>query len=437
MSYQWNYDTINQVHIELSTYCNAACPMCPRHVVGPDQSALPIVRPELVLESITYENFIKWFPEDFAKKVNMWVLCGTHGDPMMNKDILKIVRYICETGGSIWANTNGGMRDKEFWKELAEITQINKKPYSERLVIFSMDGLWDTNHLYRRNVPFEKAVGNAKAYIDAGGAASWDYLIFKHNEHQIDEAEKLSKELGFRYFVPKKALGFDPPTNRTDGLIAKTVRNKDGSFAYMLEPPTEGMNVNHNKDLVKIEKRNPENFCFNVDEFMENRNTKKDYEHSRKKYLEILDSNYEPTEAEKSTNIVCKSHVACKQDYQQHEIYVDAYGNVFPCCYVGTNFSANFNIPTNYQLTSEIVNFGLEKISLKNHSLKEIIESGYLQHTFEDKWGKSWPQGMLFCNETCGEKSLIDKIFTHEKDNRPDEFKTHQSVSKKRMSQNV
>ena len=42
---------------------------------------------------------------------------------------------------------------------------------------------------------------NAKAFIDEGGIAEWQYLKFKHNEHQVEEARKMAEDIGFDKFV--------------------------------------------------------------------------------------------------------------------------------------------------------------------------------------------------------------------------------------------
>ena len=41
---------------------------------------------------------------------------------------------------------------------------------------------------------------NVDAFIGNGGSAFWEYLVFKHNQHQIEEARLLSKKLGFKKF---------------------------------------------------------------------------------------------------------------------------------------------------------------------------------------------------------------------------------------------
>ena len=43
-----------------------------------------------------------------------------------------------------------------------------------------------------------------RAFINAGGRARWDFLIFAHNEHQVDEAEALATKWGFKSFYQEK-----------------------------------------------------------------------------------------------------------------------------------------------------------------------------------------------------------------------------------------
>ena len=47
-----------------------------------------------------------------------------------------------------------------------------------------------------------------KSFIEAGGRARWDFLVFDFNEHQVDEARKLSEEWGFEKFIVKKSSRF-------------------------------------------------------------------------------------------------------------------------------------------------------------------------------------------------------------------------------------
>ena len=46
----------------------------------------------------------------------------------------------------------------------------------------------------------KKIIKNASTFIKHGGIAYWDFIVFKHNEHQIYKCKKYSEELGFNKF---------------------------------------------------------------------------------------------------------------------------------------------------------------------------------------------------------------------------------------------
>ena len=60
-------------------------------------------------------------------------------------------------------NTNAGARDEAWWSELANTFGRSGA------VIFSVDGLRDTNHLYRQNVVWDNVERSMRAFIGAGG----------------------------------------------------------------------------------------------------------------------------------------------------------------------------------------------------------------------------------------------------------------------------
>mgnify|MGYP003323184466 FL=1 len=133
---------------------------------------------------------------DVLSKINHFYSCGVLGDGAMNPECYEIYEYVKSCGAKATAlYTNGGLRNTEFWKSLAT---------TQTQVIFAIDGLEDTNHLYRRNVKWAKLIENVEAFINAGGHATWDYLKFKHNQNQIEQAELLSKKLGFKKFRLKE-----------------------------------------------------------------------------------------------------------------------------------------------------------------------------------------------------------------------------------------
>lgn len=403
----WNKNELSQMHIELTNACNAACPMCVRFY-----NNSPLVRPDLEIGQITLEQFKNWFPPDIIKKCNLILFCGVHGDPCVAKDMLEICEYIMNSSEktAVRVNTNGGMRRKDWWEKLGKLFSKKNKKTNHHYwqVTFSIDGLSDTNHLYRRNVNWDILIDNVKAFIDAGGSASWDYLIFKHNEHQIEDAEKLSKNLGFDEFVPKKALGVDDGTN----LKPMPVLNKDGELEYIIEAPVQPKNrnlENSNCDLpVKF-------YPFKYDDY-KNLKTNKQIGKDFQEEVETVYTNRifkEDNSKFNNCEIKCKS----KTWTGGKEIFVDNFGRVMPCCYIGTHLNGVYTDTRTLQLHKHMNDYGWDKFSLEKHTLEEILDGEHLDRVFADTWSKEKvEEGRLsYCADTCGTFSSIDKIFTHEK----------------------
>lgn len=193
----YKYEEIKSVHIELTERCQAACPMCSRTSLA---KINVLKNAELSIQDIR-----EIFPKDFVKQLQHITLCGNFGEPIVAKDFLEIVEYFKYTNPklSISINTNAGARNSDFWTDLANILDDGMS-----YVIFGIDGLEDTNHIYRVGVNWNKIILAAKTFISNGGIAKWDFIAFEHNEHQIEQAKALSRELGFKQFRLKKTYRF-------------------------------------------------------------------------------------------------------------------------------------------------------------------------------------------------------------------------------------
>ena len=114
----------------------------------------------MIERAVTLEQFKKWFSVDFLKQLRQLLLCGNYGDPMTAPELIPILRYFRELNptASISMNTNAGGRDKKFWEDLSDV--IGRAG----AVIFSVDGLKDTNHLYRQNVRWDKVERSYSVY---------------------------------------------------------------------------------------------------------------------------------------------------------------------------------------------------------------------------------------------------------------------------------
>jgi MoaA/NifB/PqqE/SkfB family radical SAM enzyme len=183
---------ISVLHLESTDVCQAACPLCAREIdvdFDPKQhNHLTIDQINAAVDHRTLTNLTKLF------------MCGSYGDPAAGKHTLEIYQWIRKINPSVTLgmNTNGALRDRHWWKQLA---LLFNRPTD--YVVFSIDGLEDTNHHYRVGVDWRQLMQNAKTYIDHGGSAHWDMLVYRHNEHQVEECQNLAQSLGFTWFRAK------------------------------------------------------------------------------------------------------------------------------------------------------------------------------------------------------------------------------------------
>lgn len=194
----FNLKDIKELHMETSSGCNAACPMCPRETN-------PLFDKQKDARHLSLNQVKTLFDENFIKNLHLMFMCGGYGDPAAAPECLDILRYFRQVNPNVVlaVHTNGGLRSKSWWAELGSI--LNQR---EDRCVFSIDGLEDTNHLYRINVKFDKLMENVTSFIGAGGIAHWSYLVFRHNEHQIEQAKTLASTMGFKEFHEKASPRF-------------------------------------------------------------------------------------------------------------------------------------------------------------------------------------------------------------------------------------
>lgn len=183
---------IKVLHVEPTDVCQLACPLCARET---DREFNKSIKHQLSINQIQ-----RHFSDDTIAGLDKMFMCGNYGDPAAGKYTLDIYKYFRQVNPTITLgmNTNGALQNTFWWNELGGI--FNQ---SQDFVIFSIDGLQDTNPVYRINSDWDKLIANAKAYISAGGSAHWDMLVYKHNQHQVDACEQLAKDMGFTWFRAK------------------------------------------------------------------------------------------------------------------------------------------------------------------------------------------------------------------------------------------
>lgn len=299
--------------------------------------------------SLDVNFFETRIPDTVWQQLNSVLFNGVLGDPCAAKNFVEVCRAIKQKNPAIkiTVSTNGGLRSEKFWAELASVTDT---------VIFAIDGLADTNHIYRVNVNYAKVMRNSQAFINAGGNAHWQFISFAHNEHQIEAARSSASDLGFSQFFVKPSYRFI--------LDEMTGTQHYGSTGIPLKPPVG--NTVHKLIQFKPKK-------FNIAEWQASSNTSK---------------------------------IDC---YAQHNksAYIDHLGRLFPCCPLPSGMMVRRTVTTFKDGWDELWQaHGEDKINLHLNDWDTIVEGSFFQGV-KDSWNKDYANGRLAsCAGTCSNSEL-------------------------------
>lgn len=347
----YNYNNIKTIHLEVTQNCQASCPMCDRNQNG------GALNPHINLSELTLSDCKIIFNPEFIAQLNTMYMCGNLGDPIVAKDTLEILMYFREHNPTMWLsmNTNAGAKSPAWWSNLAQVIGKNGT------VIFSVDGLADTNHIYRQGVVWDNVYRNMKAFIAAGGRARWDFLIFEHNQHQVEEAEELSQTMGFEKFIAKKTGRFI--TTASQPKQSHQAINKKGNDTAELKKPDEK------------------------------------YQNAALKTQDVIIKKYGSMDAYYDA-----APIRCKVK-DEGSLFITAEGIALPCCWTaGRMYKWWHANPTVEQIWDFIGNAGgKDAINAKIHGLETVFSTGIFED-IERSWNKtSCADGKLkVCSTKCG-----------------------------------
>jgi hypothetical protein len=243
-------------------------------------------------------------------------------------------------------------------------------------VDFNIDGLEDTNHLYRKNTEFVKIIKNAKAYIDAGGRAVWNYIVFEHNQHQIKQAQELSDSLGFQEFKAR-ATGRFLNHQTMEEFSEWPVQNRQGQTEYVIRPTN--LKAYKNKSISILP------------------DLKKQYPDIKTYFA--------------NTEICCDSLTGNK-------VAINASGLVLPCNMLNHNLSdARFRdasvLPCSNALSSvdgknQVQEFvsrhGIENLNIHHCSLEQVFANSFWVDLVNSWKYNTFPERLFECAMTCGKQ---------------------------------
>jgi sulfatase maturation enzyme AslB (radical SAM superfamily) len=346
-------DEVTYIQVDHNSTCNLRCPQCARTENGSTNPDLPL----LELDINDYEKII-------TKNLKTIMFCGNYGDVSVSNTFFPVVDWLIKKSsfdGRIIVTTHGSARDESWWSALGATLKDRGK------INFSIDGLNATNHLYRVNSNFDKIIKNARAFISAGGKARWDFLVFKHNEHQIDDAIDLARELGFDQFQIKL-------TNRFIN---------DNHYRDKLSESSTSQDVVTKKSKYQI--ISPENVKLQGSGLLQNQKIIEKY------------GTWE--------NYVNFTPISCKWK-PTGQIFLDFESRIWPCTWVASGLYHYGNNTQKTQIKKILNKYGENFNSLNYHTFEEILNHRFFAVDFCQSWTSRMDDNdnpkLLCCGRTCG-----------------------------------
>jgi radical SAM protein with 4Fe4S-binding SPASM domain len=175
---QYSFGLPTNLLIEPTNTCNLKCPGCPT-------GAGILTRPKGYM---SFQNFKKIINE-ISHSLEM-VMLWNYGEPLLNKDIFKMIKYAREKDIRVVTSTNAHFLP-------GNIDNLINSKISK--IIVSLDGASQkTYEKYRQNGNFHKVVQSIEELCqkkDKNLVVELQFIIMRHNEHEAPKIKKLAKKL--------------------------------------------------------------------------------------------------------------------------------------------------------------------------------------------------------------------------------------------------
>lgn len=208
--------------IEPTTACNLGCPECPS---GLKQFS----RPTGNLDPKLFEKIIEQ-----VKDTLVYLTFYFQGEPFINKNFLKMVKYASDRKIFTATSTNAHFIDDKVAEEIIHSGLDH--------LIISMDGTTQEvyeqyrvhGHLDKVLQGTENIIAAKKRLNSATPKVIFQFLVVKHNEHQIEDLHELANKMGVDQVALKTAQVYDykngSPLFPTNEKYSRYKKNKQGFF---------------------------------------------------------------------------------------------------------------------------------------------------------------------------------------------------------------
>ena len=168
-------------NVETTHRCRLQCPFCQRQRTGGKEKIK-------LAEEMSYESMRKIY--NFATSINF---CGQISDPIYHSNFLKILEIKKNEypQKKMQIKTNGSGKKTIWWEKAYDLCDQTIE------WTFGLDGASQkTANIYRVGTNFKEVFEAMILGVKKLCRIEWQFILFEHNEHELELAKKLSKNNG-------------------------------------------------------------------------------------------------------------------------------------------------------------------------------------------------------------------------------------------------
>jgi len=188
------------MHIELTSYCNLSCAVCPT-------GTKELKRKPLAMDPALFK---KLFDEvsPYLLTTSLW----GWGEPLLHPQLSEILKIASNRGVSTLLSTNGqNLNDEKVLQALID--------YPPNYLIVALDGITDeTNTVYRKGAKIDPALEGVKWLAEMKEKRKQQfpvlhlrYIAMKHNEHELPLLPDFARNNGFEFLSIRTLSIIDAP----------------------------------------------------------------------------------------------------------------------------------------------------------------------------------------------------------------------------------
>jgi radical SAM protein with 4Fe4S-binding SPASM domain len=183
------------LQIEPSNMCNLRCLTCAT-------GAELMKRPPALMPFDTYRGIIDQI-KDYVCLLVFW----SWGEPFINRDAFRMIRYAKDSGLLVHTSTNG-----HFFDTREQARKVIDSGLDSLVV--AVDGLdQPTYEKYRKGGDLQRVISSIKNLVAERASSGMRhplitlrFIVMKHNEHQVDRVKEFAEDLGIDRLTFRSAV---------------------------------------------------------------------------------------------------------------------------------------------------------------------------------------------------------------------------------------